>query len=280
MKWHPIAPTITQRHCRVVCGEDLIEIWASEQGKHRQVGLAMPAVRGWIDEHNAMFRPEHVAVPQVAVDAPWRFVIVERAGGDSVARLTDVVDLARLDAAGLQRDLEIRQHSVSRVERTPTRFISNGKWSFADIYRTGRAVRRSAECCCARCMSPSQIGAEPPSSVRRRPRLAHPLELDAPRFDRDHLNDTSAACGREPTQPGGLRLIKPFRPSCLLLHIRAVETHDSTLHDVGVQRRFSIAAPEPSTITSTASENATMTSCAPKSDSAMPTATTGIVSPA
>src|SRR5579871_6304954 len=72
VKRHACAPAFGQRHRLGVAAQYLRQAGRAEQGEHRQVGLPVAAVRGRVDRPAAAARPQHVARPQVTVDAAWR----------------------------------------------------------------------------------------------------------------------------------------------------------------------------------------------------------------
>ena len=73
----PLAPG--QRVHGLVTGDDVVEVRHPEHPQQRQILLAMPAVRGRVDEDRALVVPHQVAPPQVTVDAGGRLVVVELA---------------------------------------------------------------------------------------------------------------------------------------------------------------------------------------------------------
>ena len=72
-----VPPTLAQRPLPLVALDNGVEIRAAEQRQHRQVGLAMAAVRRGVDQHRAAGGPHDVAAPQIAVQPGRRIVVVE-----------------------------------------------------------------------------------------------------------------------------------------------------------------------------------------------------------
>ncbi len=99
---HALPPPDREGVPSVVRGEDAVEERAAEQREHREVGLAVAAVRRGIDEHDTIGRPQDVAGPQVAVEPGGSVVVVvERSGGDQRdrPRTTSAPDAVRFPAA-------------------------------------------------------------------------------------------------------------------------------------------------------------------------------------
>src|SRR5690625_7395815 len=66
MRGQVLAPACGQRVLRLVPSEDLLQVRGAEQGEHRQVLEAVPAVGGRIDQGPPGGGPHQIARPQVA----------------------------------------------------------------------------------------------------------------------------------------------------------------------------------------------------------------------
>ena len=65
----PGPPARRERRRVVVADQDAVQVGRSEQVQHGQVGLAVPAVGGRVDEPAAVAGPEHVPGPAVTANA-------------------------------------------------------------------------------------------------------------------------------------------------------------------------------------------------------------------
>ena len=72
--FRPVAP---QWMHAVITVDDRAKVRTSEQREHRQIGLAMPAVRSGVDEYRSGLGPHHVAAPQITVQPGRTVVVVE-----------------------------------------------------------------------------------------------------------------------------------------------------------------------------------------------------------
>ena len=84
-------PSCGKTGCVGVGGQHLLEIRTAEQVEHGEVGQAVAAVRGRVDENRARRGEHDVASPQVPVDPGGRTVVVIGTRGDPI---TDGIDHA------------------------------------------------------------------------------------------------------------------------------------------------------------------------------------------
>ncbi len=202
----PVTPARAQWRRPIVRREHLLEERAAEQGEHRQVGLAVTAVRGGVDEHDAAGRPQHVPVPEIAVDPGRRLLVVEHARRDRLGRQPDEPALCGGRVPDLHGHVEVWEHPVACVEPAPRRLLGRGQGPPSDEERSLPSVGAGAERTSARRVRTSQPRAERPRRVGTRTGFVDPLELDASRRDRRDHDRPRTARGREPGKAGRLGL--------------------------------------------------------------------------
>ena len=109
----PLLPAVGQRRRLVVGVEHPRQVRQPEQRQHRQVGLAVAAVRRRVDHPDlAVVAPEHVAVPEVAVQPGRRLL------GDQVGQpADDALDGSRPRSAAIapRSRASLRYGSTRRV---------------------------------------------------------------------------------------------------------------------------------------------------------------------
>ena len=116
---HPGPPTLGQRPGVVVPGENLIEVRrATEERQLGQVGLAVPAMCGRIDEVDPLLGAEQVARLQVAVQ-PGRLVAQVAVRVDPVHQLLDQRDVASSERAPVGGHPQVRQQPALREPLRP-----------------------------------------------------------------------------------------------------------------------------------------------------------------
>jgi hypothetical protein len=149
----------------------------AEQGQHGQVGLAVAAVRGRVDEPAAASGPQHVARPAVPMNAAGRLV---RPGEHAGARhhLLDQSDIALSQRAVVGGAAQVGQDAALGVPARP----AGGRGP-------GRVIQRQAG------DEPGPRGAEP-----IRPRRMQVSQVAAERGRRSR----GGRPGREPGQHQGL----------------------------------------------------------------------------
>ena len=125
-------PTVAQRMRRSIAVEHRCEVRAPEQVEHRQIGLAMAAVRRGVYQHRAVIRPQDVSAPQITVNTRGRIVVVEHPVRDSLARPLHVAPLPGVDGAGIDGRADVRQHPFLGVELTPASVLRTGHRAIAD----------------------------------------------------------------------------------------------------------------------------------------------------
>jgi MFS family permease len=113
-----VLPAVGER-CRLgVRVEDARQVRQPEQREHRQVGLAVAAVGGGVDDPDALLgAPQDVAVPQVAVQ-PGRLLFRHQLGQPGDDSL-DALGVVLADPAAVAGELEVRQHPTLPVELRP-----------------------------------------------------------------------------------------------------------------------------------------------------------------
>ena len=207
MQRYPTPPAPGQRPHLLVPVEDPVQVRrAAEQRQRGQVGFPVPALRGRIDQvRRVVGRPQHVAGPEIAVDACRRFgraaVLVDR-----FQEALDLDHVGGPQRAAVGRHPQVRRQPLIREPGRP-----------GPVVRTGGQRERPDV--------PGLAGTEPvrPGPVQRGQRRAQPVR--GPRRGRsrcDPLQDQQVgkfgehlryrcACGGEPPQPGGLRGEEPRR---------------------------------------------------------------------
>lgn len=101
---------------RVVCPEYLVDMGCTEELQHGEVGLTVAAVSGGVDEHDPIMRPDDVATPQVAVDAPRRFTVVGRPRLQQLADRPHGVGVGMADRPDRRGHLEKGSNALLRIE--------------------------------------------------------------------------------------------------------------------------------------------------------------------
>ena len=174
---HPRTPAIGQRRGAVVTAQDVLQVRRAEQGQHGQVGLAVAAVRGRVDEPAAATGPQHVARPAVPVNTAGRLA---RPGERADARhhLLDHSDIALSQRAVVGGAAQVGQDAALGVPARPA--ASRGP---------GRVIQRQAG------DEPGPRGAEP---VRTRTVQVSQVAAERGRRSR------GGRPGREPGQHQGL----------------------------------------------------------------------------
>ena len=151
MQRHPVLPTLGERVGLVVGREHHRQVRQPEERQHRQVDLAVPAVRRGVDDPGrgggagggaagGVGAPQHVAVPQVAVQAGrW---LVGQQHGQAADQPLDGGDVGVGDGAAVAGQLEVGQHPAHGVELRPGVGAALGQRQPGDEPVTLGAVRR------------------------------------------------------------------------------------------------------------------------------------------
>ena len=207
MQGNPAAPVLIQFGGLRVSGLDSAQERQPEEVEHGQIGFAVTAVRGRVDEDRLVGRPQHVARPEVAVDPRGRPSVVELPGGQSRADPIHRLGSRGAEVAHVARRTAVRPDPGLGVELSPRAEMTEWQCLSTDP-GSARPVRRP---------SPKAFGSPlvhhregPPESFRDRGSSTagwNTLQLDTAVGDGAHASDPRAA--------GGLRLGQPAQPGRL-----------------------------------------------------------------
>ena len=158
---HPVAPAVGQRLRLGVGGEHPLQLRCPEQGQHRQVRLAVATVRRGVDQHRRVGGPQHVARPQVTVQAGGWLPGVEGAVGDPGRQPLEHRDPVGVEGPSGERLAEQRRDARLRVERSPRRPLAQreGQWLGE---RSEPAVTDPARWAAAVCRRTGRVGGGEP----------------------------------------------------------------------------------------------------------------------
>ncbi|ALE81541.1 hypothetical protein WY02_27895 [Pseudonocardia sp. AL041005-10] len=176
MQVDPLAPPVGERGVLVVGGEDDVEVRQPEQVQHREVGLAVPAVRGRVDQPRGAVpvpvvarTPQHVARPQVPVQ-PGRRLVRTGQGADPSAHVVDGGGTGRVEGAAVPGGPQVGQHPVGGEPVGPRAVVRTVLHPRVPDPRPRRpAGRRGTERVGTGGVQRRQLPAEPFRGGRRRP---------------------------------------------------------------------------------------------------------------
>ena len=182
------------------------QIRTSEQGQHRQVGLAVAAVRGRVDQHHTRGRPHDIPAPQIAVQPGRRIVVVEIA---CPTTLDDLVDRsATVGRKPRPRGAGHRTQSLLGVELAPALMTRQRHRQRlrqrTEISGSAPTVRPHTERRRPGIMGRGQPGSELPRCRPGRRRRSQPLQRQRLRVVVHHPRTRhTTVSGRKPLQPSG-----------------------------------------------------------------------------
>lgn len=204
MQWYTLFPTVPQRAHRPISVDDVVQQRRTEQREHREIGLAVAAVRGRVDHDDTRRGPHDVPRPQVAVDARGRVGVVEHPVGHRTARALDVCRVRGGDVARVDRGSEERQNTFGDVERTPRGMFDAGHRPRADEHLTRETLRRTTGSARACAVCAGKLSTEPAGGGAGRRRRNQPFQFDVSSTD---VQDVHHGCSpvAKPLQSSGFR---------------------------------------------------------------------------
>ena len=208
MQRHTVAPAVGQRGDLLVRPDDPADIDPTEQRQHRQVGLAVAAVRRRIDEPRVAAHVDvDVAGPEVAVHA-CRSLGRARDLVDAIGERVDGTQRRRRELATVDRNRRQRSDTTLDPELAPRgrRLVGHGerreigvrrcKGRPAELHRAGQVELREP--------TPELIVGVGVASTR-----LDPFEREEVLADGQYVGHAECACGTQPSKAGGFGLEEP-----------------------------------------------------------------------